>query len=115
SRTAARLEIHLPAKSGGARGSACGDELVQVAAASLGERFDSDLQEAAAADPAREYSAWRQGRGVLPPDGELQLPADVRAVDAARTVDGDPLQHGLVRNAAHRRAAFLRVHGVSRD
>src|SRR4029453_4452351 len=107
SRTAARLEIHLPAKSGGARGSAGGDELVQVAAASLGERFDSDLQEAAAADPAREDSARRQSRGLLPPDRELQLPADVRAVDAAWAGDGDPLQHGLVRDAASWRARRL--------
>ena len=65
-------------------------------------------------------AARRQGRGVLPPDGELQLPADVRAVGADVPVHGDPLQHGLVRDAAHRRAAVLRgdvlglqlLHGV---
>ena len=37
-----------------------------------------------------------QGRGVLPPDGELQLPADVAAVDPDVPGDGRPLQHGLV-------------------
>ena len=67
-----------------------------------------------------EPAARRQGRGVLPPDRELQLPADVRAVGADVPVHGDPLQHGLVRDAAHRRAAVLRgdllglqlLHGV---
>ena len=53
-----------------------------------------------------------QGRGVLPPDGELQLPAHVRAVGADGAGDGHPLQHGLVRDAAHRRAAVLRGDGV---
>ena len=53
-------------------------------------------------------AARRQGRGVLPPDGQLQLPADVGALDPDVPVDGDPLQHGLVRDAAHRRAAVLR-------
>ena len=35
---------------------------------------------------------------------ELQLRADGRAVGADVPGDGDPLQHGLVRDAAHRRA-----------
>ena len=55
-----------------------------------------------------EPAARRQGRGVLPPHRELQLPADVRAVGADVPVDGHPLQHGLVRDAADRRAAVLR-------
>ena len=67
-----------------------------------------------------ERAARREGGGVLPPHGELQLPADVRAVGADVPVHGDPLQHGLVRDAAHRRAAVLRgdvlglqlLHGV---
>ena len=67
-----------------------------------------------------EPAARRQGRGVLPPDRELQLHPDVRAVGADVPVHGDPLQHGLVRDAAHRRAAVLRgdvlvlqlLHGV---
>ena len=54
----------------------------------------------------------REGRGVLPPHRQLQLPAHVRAVGADGAVDGHPLQHGLVRDAAHRRAAVLRGDGV---
>ena len=53
------------------------DELLQVAAAPLGQGLDPDLHEAAAADPALEPAVRGQGRGVLPPHGELQLPADV--------------------------------------
>ena len=52
-----------------------------------------------------------QGGGVLPPIGELQLPADVRALDPDVPGDGDPLQHGLDRDAAHRRPAVLRGDG----
>ena len=55
-----------------------------------------------------EPAARRQGRGVLPPDRELQLHPDVHAVGADVPVHGDPLQHGLVRDDAHRRAAVLR-------
>ena len=54
----------------------------------------------------------RQGGSVLPPVGELQLPADVRAVGADGAVDGHPLQHGLVRDAADRHPAVLRGDGV---
>src|SRR5262249_28088821 len=43
-----RLEILVRAAGRGAGGSACRNELVQVAAASLGEGFDSDVQESAA-------------------------------------------------------------------
>ena len=57
-----------------------------------------------------DMPARRQGGGVLSPDGELQLPADVRPLGADVPGDGDPLQHGLVRDAAHRRAAVLRGH-----
>ena len=59
-----------------------------------------------------ESAARREGGSVLPPDGQLQLPAHVRAVGADGAVDGHPLQHGLVRDAAHRRAAVLRGDGV---
>ena len=111
-RAAARLAVRLPAGSDRAGRSAGGDELVQVAAAPLGEGLDPDLPQAAAAHPAVEHAARREGRGVLPPDRELQLPADVRAVGADGAVDGHPLQHGLVRDAAHRRAAVLRGDGV---
>ena len=100
--------------------SAGRDERLQVAAAPLGEGLDPDLPQAAAADPAVEPAARREGRGVLPPDGELQLHPDVHPVDPDVPVDGDPLQHGLVRDDAHRRAAVLRgdvlvlqlLHGV---
>ncbi len=111
-RAAARLEVRLPARPGRAGGSAGRDELLQVAAAPLGEGVDPDLPQAAAAHPALGPAAARQGRGVLPPDRQLQLPADVRAVGADGPVDGHPLQHGLVRDAAHRRAAVLRGDGV---
>ena len=50
----------------------------------------------------------REGRGVLPPDRELQLHPDVHPVHPDVPVDGDPLQHGLVRDDPHRRAAVLR-------
>ena len=88
--------------------SAGRDERVQVAAAPLGEGLDPDVPQAAAAHPAVEPAARRQGRGVLPPHGELQLHPDVRALGPDVPVDGHPLQHGLVRDAAHRRAAVLR-------
>src|SRR5439155_1456136 len=45
---------------------------------------------------------------VLSPDGELQLHPDVPAVHPDVPVHGDPLQHGLVRDDSHRRAALLR-------
>ena len=93
-------------------GSAGRDERVQVAAAPLGEGLDPDVPQAAAAHPAVEPAVRREGGGVLPPHGELQLSADVRAVGADGAVDGHPLQHGLVRDAAHRRAAVLRGDGV---
>ena len=53
-----------------------------------------------------------QGRGVLPPLGELQLPADVGAVGPDVPGDVGPLQHGLDRDAAHRRAALCRGDAV---
>ena len=76
--------------------------------------------QAAAVDPRVGPAARGQGRGVLPSHGELQLRADGAALDPDVPVDGDPLQHGLVRDAAHRRAAVLRgddvggelLHGV---
>ena len=94
-RAARRLAVRVPARRGLAGGSAGRDELVQVAAAPLGEGVDSDLHEAAAADPAVEAAARRQGGGVLPPVGELQLPADVGAVDPDVPGDVGALQHGL--------------------
>ena len=96
-RAAARLALRVPARRRLAGGSAGRDELLQVAAAPLGEGLDPDLHEAAAADPALEPAARRQGRGVLPPVGELQLPADVGAVDPDVPGDVRALQHGLVR------------------
>ena len=59
-------------------------------------------------------AAVGQGRGVLPPLGELQLPADVAAVDPDVPGDVGPLQHGLDGDAADRRAAVLRGHAVGR-
>ena len=56
---------------------------------------------------AQQAAVRREGRGVLPPERELQLRADGRAVGADVPGDGHPLQHGLVRDAAHRRAAVL--------
>ena len=52
-RAAARLEVRLPAGPGRAGRSAGRDELLQVAAAPLGEGLDPDVPQAAAADPAR--------------------------------------------------------------
>ena len=92
--------------------AAGGDERLQEPAAPLGQGLDPDLPQADAAHPAVGPAAQGQGRGVLPPVGQLQLPADVRAVGADGAVDGHPLQHGLVRDAAHRRAAVLRGDGV---
>ena len=92
--------------------AAGGDERLQEPAAPLGQGLDPDLPEADAAHPALGPAAQGEGRGVLPPVGQLQLPADVRAVGADGAVDGHPLQHGLVRDAAHRRAAVLRGDGV---
>ncbi len=95
-----------------AGGAAGRDERLQVAAASLGEGLDPDLPQADAAHPAVGSAVPRQGGSVLPPVGELQLPADVRAVGADGAVDGHPLQHGLVRNDADRHPAVLRGDGV---
>ena len=50
-RAAARLAVRLPAGPGRARRSAGRDELLQVAAAPLGEGLDPDLHQAAAAHP----------------------------------------------------------------
>ena len=88
------------------------DERVQVAAAPVGERLDPDVQEAAAAHSAGRPAAAGQGRGVFPPHGELQLPADDGALCADLPIDGDPVRDGLVRDAAHRRAALFRGHDV---
>ena len=115
-----RLAVRVRAGRDRAGRSAGRDERLQVAAAPLGEGLDPDLPQAAAADPAVEPAARREGRSVLPPDGELQLHPDVRAVHPDVPVDGDPLQHGLVRDDPHRRAAVLRgdllvlqlLHGV---
>ena len=107
-RAAARLAVRVRVRRDRAGRSAGRDERVQVAAAPLGQRLDPDLPQAAAADPARRPAARRQGGGVLPPHRQLQLPADVRALGPDVPVHGDPLQHGLVRDAAHRRAAVLR-------
>ena len=57
---------------------------------------------------ARPRVAQSEDGGVLPPDGELQLPADDRALRAHVPGDVRPVQHGLVRDAAHRRAVLLR-------
>jgi cellulose synthase/poly-beta-1,6-N-acetylglucosamine synthase-like glycosyltransferase len=83
------------------------DVVVQVAAVPLGQGLDPDLPQAAAAHPALEPPPGRQGGGLLPPHGELQLPADVRVVSDDVPGHGHSLQHGLVRDAAHRRAPVL--------
>ena len=88
------------------------DELLQVAAAPLGKGLDPDLSQADAADPAVEAADRRQGRGVLPSVGELQLPADVGAVRVDVPRDVGALQHGLVRDAADRRPAVRRGDAV---
>ncbi len=120
-RAAGRLAVRLRAGPHRARRSAGRDERLQVAAAPLGEGIDPDLPEAAAKDPEVEPADRREGGGVLPSDGELQLHPDVRALHPDVPVDGDPLQHGLVRDDPHRRPAVLRrdvlvlqfLHGVS--
>ncbi len=96
--------------------SAGRDERLQVAAAPLGEGLDPDLHASCCrASCGRRPAVRGQGRSVLPPHGQLQLPADVAALAADVPGDGGPLQHGLVRDAAHRRAALLRGHGVGRQ
>ena len=54
-RAAPRLAVRVPAEPGVAGRAAGRDELVQVAAAPLGEGIDPDLPQAAAADPALEH------------------------------------------------------------
>ena len=106
------LAVRLPAGPRGAGRGARRDERLQVAAAPLGEGVHPDLPQAAAAHPPVRRAARGEGRGVHAPDGQLQLPAHGRPVPAHLPVDGDPVQHGLVRDAAHRRAALLRRDGV---
>src|SRR6185436_7151981 len=60
-RPAPRLALRLPAARRLAGGSAGRDELVQIAAAPLGEGLDSDVPEAAAAHPALETAAEGEG------------------------------------------------------
>ena len=110
----AGLALRVPPRRRLAGRSAGRDELVQVAAAPVGQGVDPDLHEAAAAHPAVEAAAVGQGRGVLPPLGELQLPADVGAVDPHVPRDVGALQHGLDGDAADRRAAVLRGDGLDR-
>ena len=107
-RAAPRLAVHLPAGSRVAGRSAGGDELVQVAAASLGERVDPDLHEADAGDPAVESAMAGEGGGLLPPLGELQLPAHVGAVDPHVPGNVRALQHGMDGDAADRHPAVRR-------
>ena len=109
---AARLAVRVPAGPCRSGRTAGRDERVQVAAAPLGEGLHPDLPQADAAHPAVEPADQGEGRSLLPPVGELQLPADVRAVRADVAVDDHPLQHGLVRDAAHRHPAVLRGDGV---
>ena len=78
----------------------------------LGEGLDPDVPQADAAHPALGSADQGQGRSVLPPVGELQLPAHVRVVGADGAVDGHPLQHGLVRDAADRHPAVFCGDGV---
>ena len=105
-------KFHFLPDRGRAGGTAGRDERVQVAAAPLGQGLDPDVPQAAAAHPRVEPAARREGRGVLPPDRELQLRPDGAALDPDVPGHGDPLQHGLVRDAAHRRAAVLRGDGL---
>ena len=105
SRAAARLAVPVPAGSRDAGRSARRDERLQVAAASLGEGLHPDVPQAAAVHPAVGSAAQGEGRGVLPPHGELQLPADDRALDPDVPGDGRPLRDGLDGDAADRRAA----------
>ncbi len=107
-RAAGRLALRVPPRRRLAGRSAGRDELVQVAAAPVGQGIDPDLHEAAAAHPAIEAAAVGQGRGVLPSLGQLQLPADVDAVDPHVPGDVGAVQHGVDGDAAHRRAAVLR-------
>ena len=72
----ARLAVRLPVGRHRPGGTAGRDERLQVAAAPLGQGLDSDVPQAPAADPAGRPAARRQGRGVLSPDGQLQLPVD---------------------------------------
>ena len=98
-----------PCRAGRAAGR---DERVQVAAASLGEGVDPDLPEADAPHPAVGPADQGEGRSLLPPVGQPELPVDVRAVGADGAVDDHPLQHGVVRDDAHRHPAVLRGDGV---
>src|SRR5205085_2952733 len=59
------LAFRIPARPGVAGGSPSGDDVVQVAAAPMGEGLDSNVPEAAAADPAVRSTAGGEGRGVL--------------------------------------------------
>ena len=113
-RAAGRLALRVPPRRRLAGRSAGGDELVQVAAAPVGQGIDPDLHEAAAAHPAIETAAVGQGRGVLPSLGQLQLPADVDAVDPHVPRDVGAVQHGVDGDADHRRAALLRGDRVDR-
>ena len=64
-------------------------------------------QEAPADDHALERAVAGEGRGILPPDQQLRLPAGAAAVDAAAAEPPGPYAPRLARGAAHRPAAVL--------
>ena len=75
-RAAPGLAVRLPARPGRAGRGPGRDERLQVAAAPLGEGLDPDRRKLLPRILALGPAVRRQDRGVLPPDGELQLPAD---------------------------------------
>src|SRR5579862_8556799 len=103
------MEVYLFAGCGMSRRTARGDDCIQDAAGALGERPDSDGEKDSATGTAQRCSVAYQDRGLVSPDGELELSADDYAFGIAAAGHGHSLLSGLVSDAIHRLAP---VHGV---
>ena len=84
--TARRLEVCFPRRRRHARGAAGRHERVQVATASLDQRFDPNLQETAAPDLAQSVAFADQDRSHRPPHFQLRLLASRLPVRASASL-----------------------------
>ena len=96
------LEVHLPAERGHAGGTAGGHERLQVAAASLDERLDPDLQETAAHHLAQQAALAAQTGGHGAFNLQLRIPPACLFMCAAPSLHGRAAD-GLAADVPRRR------------